>query len=62
MRDLRPLAAAAVVAVMAGGLWTAAVAGGWLGPDVDRGATFCEAAGGWVRQPANTFSNLGFVV
>ena len=28
------------------GLLAAAVAGGWLGPDVDRGAGFCEAAAG----------------
>ena len=35
---------------------------GWLGPDVGRGATFCEAArDGWVKQPANSLSNLGFV-
>lgn len=39
-----------------------AVAFGWLGPDVGRGANFCEAArAGAVRQPANAFSNLGFV-
>jgi hypothetical protein len=30
---------------------------------VGRGANFCEAArDGWVKQPANSFSNLGFVV
>ena len=35
---------------------------GWLGPDVGRGDGFCEAARpGWIRQPANTWSNLGFV-
>ncbi|MEU7873893.1 ceramidase domain-containing protein [Dactylosporangium sp. NPDC049140] len=45
------------------GLLTVAVARGWLGPDVGRGAAFCEAARpGPVKQPANTFSNLGFVV
>jgi hypothetical protein len=39
-----------------------AVRFGWLGADVDRGAEFCEAASGRVRQPVNTLSNLGFVV
>ena len=40
-----------------------AVANGWLGPDVGRGATFCEASrAGLVKQPANTWSNAGFVV
>ncbi|WP_338087937.1 ceramidase domain-containing protein [Nocardioides lijunqiniae] len=38
------------------------MAGGWLGADADRGADFCEAATGTVRQPVNTLSNLGFVV
>lgn len=40
----------------------AAVLAGWLGPDVDRGAGFCETGSGTVRQPVNTASNLGFVV
>lgn len=44
------------------GLLAAAVLGGWLGPDVDRGAGFCEAGPGLVRQPVNTASNLAFVV
>ena len=36
---------------------------GWLGPDVDRGAQFCETDH-WCffAQPANTLSNLGFVL
>ncbi len=35
---------------------------GWLGEDVGRGANFCEAARrGWLKQPANALSNLGFV-
>jgi hypothetical protein len=38
-----------------------AVAGGWLGPDVGRGAQFCEVSGGPLNQPVNTLSNLGFV-
>ena len=45
------------------GLFAVAVRFGWLGADVGRGANFCEAArDGWVKQPANTLSNLGFVV
>ncbi|KRF37756.1 hypothetical protein ASG94_02220 [Nocardioides sp. Soil805] len=36
---------------------------GWLGADVGRGAEFCEAPHpGALRQPANTQSNLGFVL
>ena len=50
------------VAVVSIALLTAAVINGWLGPDVGRGANFCEAHSGRVRQPANTFSNAGFVV
>jgi hypothetical protein len=62
-RSLRPLALAALTAVASTGLLVVAVGAGWLGPDVGRGANFCEAARhGWVRQPANSFSNLGFVV
>lgn len=50
-------------AVLSIGLLAVAVRWGWLGADVGRGANFCEAArSGWVRQPANTLSNLGFVV
>lgn len=61
-RDLRPLALAVAVALVSCALLLAAVAQGWLGPDVGRGADFCEAArSGLVRQPANTWSNLGFV-
>jgi hypothetical protein len=54
---------AVATAVVSGGLLALALWQGWLGPDVGRGATFCEAArDGVVRQPANTFSNVGFVV
>ena len=62
-RDLRPFALAAAVAVVSIGLlWLAAVHG-WLGPDVGRGDRFCEAArDAVVLQPANTFSNAGFVL
>ncbi|WP_036505963.1 ceramidase domain-containing protein [Nocardioides sp. URHA0020] len=62
-RSLRPLACAALTAVVSIGLLVIAIRAGWLGPDVGRGANFCEAArDGWVKQPANSFSNLGFVV
>lgn len=62
-RDLRPIAAAGVAAAGSCGLLVAAVLRGWLGADVGRGAGFCEAGRDWVvRQPANTFSNVGFVV
>lgn len=62
-RDLRPLAVTGSVAVVSVGLLLAAAIGEWLGPDVGRGGRFCEAArDGWLLQPANTASNLGFVV
>jgi hypothetical protein len=62
-RRLRPLGVAGTVAVVSTGLLVLAVGQGWLGPDVGRGDDFCEAArDGWVRQPANTWSNLGFVL
>ena len=62
-RDLRPLVVAAVTAVVSLALVVAAAHWGWLGPDTGRGDEFCEAARpGWIRQPVNTLSNLGFVV
>ncbi|GAA1932941.1 ceramidase domain-containing protein [Nocardioides hwasunensis] len=58
-----PIAVASAVAVSSTALLVVAIGQGWLGPDVGRGANFCEAArDGLVRQPANTLSNLGFVV
>jgi hypothetical protein len=62
VRTRRPLALAALTAVVSLTLLALAVRFGWLGADVDRGAEFCEAASGRVRQPVNTLSNLGFVV
>lgn len=60
---VRPLATTGAVAAVSVTLLAAAVAQGWLGPDVGRGANFCEqAVDGLVRQPANTLSNAGFVV
>lgn len=62
-RDLRPLLVTAAVAVVSVGVLALGVRSGWLGPDVGRGDNFCEAAGpGPVVQPANTWSNGGFVV
>lgn len=62
-RSLRPLAVALVVVAGSTAALVLAVRFGWLGPDVGRGGNFCEAARpGWIRQPANTFSNAGFVV
>src|SRR6478735_9676220 len=62
-RSLRPLGYAVATAVLSVGLLVLAGGAGWLGADVGRGANFCEAArGGWVKQPANSYSNLGFVV
>jgi len=61
-RDPRPIAVAGATAVVSCGLLAVAIWRGWLGVDVGRGATFCEAGRDWaVRQPANTFSNVGFV-
>lgn len=61
--DPRPLVIATAVALLSVGLFAAALALGWLGPDVGRGGSFCEAArDALVKQPANTFSNLGFVI
>lgn len=58
----RPLAVAALAAVLSLAAVLAAARWGWLGPDVGRGDGFCETARpGWIRQPANTWSNLGFV-
>ncbi len=62
MGEPRPLLLATLTAVSSLTLLALAVRFGWLGPDVDRGAEFCEAAAGRVRQPVNTLSNLGFVV
>jgi hypothetical protein len=62
-RDLRPLVVAALTTAVSLALVLAAARWGWLGEDVGRGGEFCEAPrAGWIRQPANTWSNLGFVV
>ena len=62
-RSPRPIVITAATAFLSCGLLALAVWRGWLGLDVGRGATFCEAArSSVVRQPANTFSNAGFVI
>jgi hypothetical protein len=58
----RPVLVAGLTAVVSLAALALAVRFGWLGADVDRGAEFCEAASGRIRQPVNTLSNLGFVV
>ena len=61
-RDLRPFGSALGTAVVSLVLMYLAARHGWLGADAGRGAEFCEAArDGWLKQPANTLSNLGFV-
>ena len=63
MADRRPFLAAVATAVVSTGLLALAIGLDWLGPDVGRGAQFCEAArDGWLKQPANALSNVGFVV
>lgn len=58
-----PRLTAGVVALASVGLLALALCFGWLGPDAGRGGSFCEAArDAIVKQPANTFSNLGFVI
>lgn len=57
-----PFGAAVAVAVLGVGAILVGAATGWLGPDIGRGSGFCEAARDcWIKQPANTWSNLGFV-
>lgn len=51
------------IAVFSLSLFFLAVFNHWFGPAADVGGAFCEAAReGLVKQPANTWSNLGFVV
>ncbi len=58
-----PLVLTGTVALTSVGLLWVALGQGWLGADVGRGNAFCEVARDQlVRQPANTFSNSGFVL
>jgi hypothetical protein len=58
------VAITATVAALSVGLLVLAIGYGWLGPDVGRGANFCEVAhpDALVLQPVNTFSNASFVL
>jgi hypothetical protein len=59
---LRPFGLAVGTALVSLTLMYLAARGEWLGADVGRGSEFCEAArAGWLKQPANALSNLGFV-
>jgi Ceramidase len=42
-------------------LFMVAVERGWMGPPQGVGNDFCEVSDGLIKQPANTWSNLGFV-
>jgi hypothetical protein len=58
-----PVAVSALVGAVTLTLLLVGAAKGWLGPDVDRGGFFCEAERDCLlKQPANSLSNLGFVV
>ncbi len=42
-------------------LFMLAVVRGWMGAPQGVGSDFCEVSDGLIKQPANTWSNLGFV-
>lgn len=51
-----------IVAIVLLLLFFCALYGGWFGPGTDVGGAFCEAArDSIIKQPANTWSNLGFI-
>lgn len=60
--SLAPFVVTLAVGIAGVVLVVLATASGWLGPDVDRGAGFCETDH-WCffAQPSNTLSNLAFV-
>jgi hypothetical protein len=44
-------------------LFFLALFNGWFGPSISVGAEFCEASRpGLIKQPANTWSNIGFII
>lgn len=50
-------------AIVSFSLFMLAVINGWFGPGTNVGGAFCEEAhSGLIKQPANTWSNLGFMV
>lgn len=61
---LRPaVPAVVVVSVVAWAVLLVAVWQGWLGEEAGRGGLFCEATrSGWIKQPVNTWSNIGFTI
>ncbi len=51
------------VAVVSFVLFFISVFNGWFGPASGAGADFCEASHkGLIKQPANTWSNIGFII
>lgn len=52
-----------IIAVVSLTLFSIAILHGWFGPEGGIGDVFCEASRpGYIKQPANTFSNIGFIV
>ena len=52
-----------VVAIIAFALFMVSLVNGWFGPWANTGGDFCEASHpGLIKQPANTWSNLGFML
>lgn len=49
------------IAIISFILFHVALFQGWFGEDIGVGAVFCEVSDGLVRQPVNTYSNLGFI-
>ena len=52
-----------LVAVVSFGIFMLAVVNGWMGEAANVGGAFCEEArAGLIKQPANTWSNAGFII
>lgn len=52
-----------VVAIIAFALFMVSLVNGWFGPWANTGGDFCEASHpGLIKQPANTWSNIGFIL
>lgn len=50
-------------AIFSFGLFLVSLVNGWFGPWAGTGAEFCEASHpGLIKQPANTWSNFGFII
>lgn len=63
MRARLPLLASSAVAAVSLGILRVLAAGGWYAPTGRSAVQYCETLHpGLVKQPANTWSNLGFVV